>query len=338
MTLAGALATTAAGAGIEREVRFRAGDATIAGTLYAPGRGRYAALIIVPGAGDAGRKSPMLAEVVARIRQPLVERGFAVLSYDKQGTGESSGRPATGIPEEAGVAIAAFDFLERCPEIERGHIGLYAVSHGGWVAPVVASKVHGLRAIVLVSTAPFSPLEQDLFAREHMDYIANGDRNVAARVGAIRRAIHTYLATGRGYEDARRAYARLDSDSACAYFKTQVPAVPARVPTPQELPALDLPYFRGATFDPVPFLATMRQPTIAIYGERDPLVDAARSASVLKELASRRPGWDLTVKVYAGAGHGIELREERSPIHNPNAPRPAGYPEQMLDWLDQHLK
>ena len=96
---------------VARDVRLRAGGAWISGTLYAPGPGRHAALILVPGAGAAGHKDPGFAPVNQRIRQPLIDHGFAVLVYDKPGTGESSGPLAASIEDEAraGVDRPQFD-------------------------------------------------------------------------------------------------------------------------------------------------------------------------------------------------------------------------------------
>ena len=323
---------------LAREVSFPSGKDTVSATLYLPGPGRHPALIVLAAPSEGGRKQPMRSRISAVIRQPLLDRGYAVLVYDAVGVGESSGSPATTIEEEAVAGRAAFRFLAAQPEIDAERIGLYAVSHSGWTAPVVAAQEPRVRGVVLISTAPVSPLQQGFFSRQNMDFIAGRDRATAERVGSIRRAIQTYLATGQGYDDAKRAYAELEADTSLAYFKSQRPSIPATLPTLEERTRLDLPYFRTATFDPSPWIAAMRQPTLVLLGESDPLVNAPEAARIFREHAAKKPRWDLTVKVYPGAGHALELRSERSPIHDPGAPRAKGHPDELLAWLDQRLR
>jgi pimeloyl-ACP methyl ester carboxylesterase len=317
----------------EEDVRFA--GATLAGTLYTPGPGRHAAILVLPGAIDAGRKSPMLARIGAVIREPLLARGFAVFFYDKPGIGESRGRPAETLAAEARAAESALRFLAHRPEVDPRRIVLYAVSHSGWVAPIVAVRHPETRAVVLVSTAAFSPLEQSVFAMRNLDELTRNDPPLAARSGDLRRAIYTYLTTGRGYEEAHRADAAIASDTALRYLRSESPRIPSPLPAPGERVARLTPFFRDAAFDPVPWLGRIRQPTIAVFGENDPLVDAKHSAAVFRRLGAKRPGWDLTVKVYSGAGHGIEVRKPGGPVHDPTAPRPAGYPDDLLEWLTQ---
>ena len=325
---------------IAKEVKFPSGEATIAGTLYLPGPGgSWPTLIVVPGSGDEGRKSPMISRISEIIRTPLLQAGYAVFFYDKRGIGESTGKPAVDLEDAATVTTAAFDFLRLQTEVDAHRIGLYAVSNGAWLAPIVAVKQPEIRLVVLISVAAFTPLEQNLFAFENTDYILGKSRALAEKAGSVRRAILTYLATGEGYAAAEAAYAQLASDPELAYLKGQPPPLPATLPERAQLGRPEFAVFRGLTFDPLPWLRALKQPTLVVLGERDPLVDAKRSATVLHEIGQSKPGWDLTVKVYPGAGHGIELREsDRSPIHNPNAPRPAGYPQEMLQWIDAHMK
>ena len=145
--------------------------------------------------------------------------GYAVLFYDKRRVGESTGKPTDDINESAKVAAAAVEFLKQQPEVDSKRIALYAVSNGAWIAPIVASKTSDVRAVVLVSVAPFSPLEQDFFAYEHTDFIRDGDRALAERASELRSAIHRYLATGKGYDAAKAAYAVIGSDPKLAYMK-----------------------------------------------------------------------------------------------------------------------
>ena len=71
------------------EVRFRSGDFDLVGTLHLPaGQGPYGALVLVHGSGPQTRESTPSSGL---IRRRFVEAGYAVLSWDKPGSGESTG-------------------------------------------------------------------------------------------------------------------------------------------------------------------------------------------------------------------------------------------------------
>src|SRR5262249_55744725 len=71
------------------QVRFASGDNVLAGTLYLPRtRGPHPALSLVLGSGSADRTYGGTATALA---QHFARHGFACLSWDKPGVGQSTG-------------------------------------------------------------------------------------------------------------------------------------------------------------------------------------------------------------------------------------------------------
>ena len=83
-------------------------------------------------------------------------RGFAVLSYDKRGGGESTGQPLNDIATEeslpllAGDAAAAVGWLAARPDLDRGRIGLSGGSQAGWTIPLAADAQPAVRFAVVI--------------------------------------------------------------------------------------------------------------------------------------------------------------------------------------------
>jgi 2,6-dihydroxypseudooxynicotine hydrolase len=76
-----------------------------------------------------------------------VERGLATLAFDGPGQGETLFRMPWRRDFEQSV-IAVLDFLEQCPQIDAGRIGIIGRSTGGYYAPKAASMDTRIRAAV----------------------------------------------------------------------------------------------------------------------------------------------------------------------------------------------
>ena len=123
------------------EVGFRNGPVRLAGTLYLPPKSertrdtRYPALVLVHGSEANDRHSfggfPLI----------LAGEGFAVLAYDKRGTGSSTGDwKSVGLEPLADDLAQAVRLLGERADIDRTRIGLIGFSEGAWVAPLAASR------------------------------------------------------------------------------------------------------------------------------------------------------------------------------------------------------
>ena len=83
-------------------------------------------------------------------------------------------------------------------------------------------------------------------------------------------------------------------------------------------------------FDPLPYWLELKVPGLGGNGEKDRNVPGRRSLAVLEEARRRNPGADITVKVFAGSGHGLEEGDQ------------AGIRREclqlMVDWIRSKTK
>lgn len=105
----------------------------------------------------------------------LASQGFAVLTYDKRGVGDSGGTYQEFASESnltllAEDALAGVNYLKGLGEIDTRHIGLIGNSQAGWIIPIAAAS-SDVRFFVILSGPVVSVGIEDRYSR----YTNNGD-------------------------------------------------------------------------------------------------------------------------------------------------------------------
>jgi pimeloyl-ACP methyl ester carboxylesterase len=137
----------------EEEISFSRDQATLSGTLTLPeGKGPFPAVILIGGSGPTTRDEPFFGHrpflVLADF---LTRRGFAVLRYDKRGSGSSTGdNPNATTADFADDAQAGVEFLRGRSDIDGRRLGLIGHSEGALVASLVAAKYKSASFLVLL--------------------------------------------------------------------------------------------------------------------------------------------------------------------------------------------
>jgi len=170
----------------ERGVRFASQGAVLASTLSVPpGPGPRPGIVILQGSGALDRHFESISQEI------YLSLGFAVLAFDKRGVGASTGvfPGELATPESIGTqatdAAAAARFLMAQPGIDPRQVGFDGNSQGGWVAPLAAARVRGLRFAILIASPAVTSGQQQLYAgfSGGSQYVpAQSDRAVDAAV------------------------------------------------------------------------------------------------------------------------------------------------------------
>jgi len=130
------------------------GDVQLAFSLDLPeGTGPFPAVVTGHGSGRITRQQ------LTWLSFQWTRRGFAVLRFDKRGTGESTGTyvnvgthdSPTVFPRLASDIVAAVRFLKTRPEIDPRRIGLTGNSQAGWILPIAARELGDVPFMVLLS-------------------------------------------------------------------------------------------------------------------------------------------------------------------------------------------
>jgi pimeloyl-ACP methyl ester carboxylesterase len=290
------------------EVSIRSGDATLAATLVLPKRAApVPAVVFVAGLAPRGDSARFLSAAFA-------ERGFAVLTYDHRGIGQSTGQRHASFDTLAGDAAAAVRYLASQKEIDAKRIGIRGQSQGAWIAPLAAMGAPVAFAI-LTGGGGVSPWESETYAvpaRMRAAGFADSDLADASR---YLKMMFEVGRTGRGWEQLSATIA--SSRERGAKWLGEYGAVP---PSLQYLCEL----WQGEfSYDPKPALRRLTVPVLALEGENDLYSPPAETLRVLDaSLASR----DKTLRLVPKATHDFHLAGAPLPLVSND------YLNAMLSW------
>jgi uncharacterized protein len=140
------------------EIAFSNQAIQLAGTLYKPDiNPPFPATVVIHPASGGDRTDSFYDH----LRSVLPEHGIAVLIFDRRGSGKSEGNFETADFEDlASDVIAAVEYLQSRPDIEKSKIGLHGTSQGAWIAPIAAARKADIAFIVAVSASGVSPADQ----------------------------------------------------------------------------------------------------------------------------------------------------------------------------------
>jgi alpha-beta hydrolase superfamily lysophospholipase len=133
------------------------GGFELAGTLTWPRKpGKLPCVVTITGSGPQERDEaiPMVRgyRPFRQIADTLARRGIAVLRLDDRGTGASGGRFAGSTSADFADDVQdALRWLRGVKDIDSASVALLGHSEGGLVAPLVALREPGLRALVLMA-------------------------------------------------------------------------------------------------------------------------------------------------------------------------------------------
>jgi pimeloyl-ACP methyl ester carboxylesterase len=308
-------------------IEFRSDGNTLRGFIDLPhGSGRHPAVVMVQGSGPSD--VTVDTRPFEELRAAFKRAGIAMLIWDKAGNGCSEGKYSHGFPlrERATEALAAVQLLRQRADIDPTRIGLWGVSQGAWVAPMTAVRSKDVAFLITVSAPGRDAISQMIFAG----------------VTAIRDS-------GIGAAEVDRARATLESAFAIAraggtpeeFLAAAEPLLKYSVL--REWSMLDatsrglmsaVRYVPDWSISADLVLAAVRQPTLVIFGDRDPLIDNSESNAIYRDTFARSGHADLTVRTLKNAGHAMVA----TPANNGAAASmfAAGYIETMIEWLQAH--
>ena len=262
-------------------------------SLYYAGEGRRAAVILVHGNDPESRQMGFIIPF-------FVCNGVNVISYDQRGVGESDGDWfLNGPSQRADDVEAIYDAMRSDPHVDSRRIGIWGFSNGGWTAPLVA--IHRPVAFMILKSAPTESLARNIDYEVEQSLRRHEAQQAAPEAIALWHAFEGSLDGTTSWSDTKRLY---DADAKLPWFQySLMPDLGISIPPPPEKIAG---LRRFVTFDPTQTLLSIAStPTLALYGALDRNVDAADSATHLREYLTRAGDRDVTIRVYPNAGHQL---------------------------------
>lgn len=273
---------------IER-ARFtaRSGDVALSGELATP-RGARGSVLMIYGSGPAPKEAFDLWAFW------FLAQGFAVITYDKRGSGSSSGDwRLAGLEQLAADARAVLATAR-----ERGAptpVYAWGASQAGWIMPQLGAA-GVLSGIVMHAGSAEHPRQQILSA------VDAELRAYGFPPGEIERAL-AYYALDTDVSCGVRPWSEIDA----AFRRASASGAEWLIAPPVAADAPERTMIRlMADFDPAPFWRANRAPTLALFGAKDWIVPAERNLRALQSMAS---GETLTVHVMPDANHLMFIAE-----------------------------
>ncbi|WP_326808712.1 alpha/beta hydrolase [Streptomyces sp. NBC_01186] len=175
---------------LREHVTFAGDAAKLTGHLFLPDLTGTDDAAPVPGVVVAGTWTSVKEQLADRYAEQLARRGFAALSFDFTGYGESAGEPRDYESPELKIRDirAAADFLTGHPAVSDGQLGALGVCAGAMYASAFAAEDSRVRSLALV--APW------LHDRRICEENYGGPEGIDAKKAAAAEARRRYEETG----------------------------------------------------------------------------------------------------------------------------------------------
>ena len=321
----------------EESVTFHNGAVTLSGTLLLPRtKGPHPAIILGHGSGAQDRNG-----YVANIRfmaDHLARSGVAVLTYDKRGSGRSTGDWSTAsFADLAGDLITGVRLLRARPDIIPSQVGVGGSSQVGWVAAKAVTQMPEIGFVMLTGAAGsgYTVEEQNLYNTEVEMRAAGLSEDRIARALELQRGFFNMLRQGQGadaqsYDAAVRA-AREDSALRDWIF-----------PLSDEVDWNSRSAWYTAlevAFDPLPSWRAYHGPVLGVFGELDAQTPVGGVVPRFTQALMARKTSDFTVTVFPNASHLMMEATRPSDEELPRLTRMIpGYYDFVTEWLRGRLR
>lgn len=310
----------------QTEVKIQNGEIALAGELISSdSRAVQPGIVIIPGGGP--QKRDLLQSWW------WAYNGFTVLTYDKRGAGRSMGTSKqASILDLAEDAIAAVRMLRHNGKITKGQVGIIGHSEGGFVAPVVASRLKDLSFVIALAPSLFAMPQQVVHEVGTTLQCQGFSADDISRAKTLRDSLNrTVLANG--------PWPKLASDIQAAekekWFRE------ARVTTQWKKPSADMieANRRYLDFEPASFWIHVRAPVLAIYGEVDTQIATAESQKSLQSALRKAQHHDHIIQVFPKTNHiFLEADSGCSDEYSKLSRIVPGYFHTLITWTLRHVR
>jgi len=281
------------------EITFESGPFHVVGDLRLPGgTGPFPVVLFVHGSSPTDRMGKL--GMYLPIMERMLEAGYATFSWDKPGTGESTGQMDgyRVIEQRAQILLDAIEVMKAHPDINAGQIGLWGISEAGYVMPHALSLSEDIAFMICVSCpgmAGYDLMAFQVTALALCDGVPDDKADQKTRLLTELDRARTYETYEEylHYREILAALAGLTAVSLDAY-----PVLSEQ--TWQENPSVN-----SGTWNPIKVIEQNRIPVLAIFGDRDRQLDPLQGAYAYRKALGQAGSPESRVELFPTANHGI---------------------------------
>lgn len=281
------------------EVTVQAETFTVVGDLYLPAEGsRHPLAVWVHGSG------PLTRQLMAPLLRPQIEvflkAGFAFFIDDIPGSGASQGQIQSVFRDRALILTREIETLRQRPDIAPDRVGVVGASQAGVVMPL-AAKDAGFAFMIAEACVAEASYRQDAYLAEQL---AICEGKSPAEAAEVARAIRLRYEAD-SFPDYVAAAERVNGDETCRMIGIDNPLLTeerfrTRNRSPQRL---------GSYFDPMPLVAEMSAPVLALFGGKDKNIDSRQGVVAYRQALAVGRNPLSRVEMIAGANHALFAAE-----------------------------
>jgi pimeloyl-ACP methyl ester carboxylesterase len=290
----------------------------LVGTLHAPdSKAPHPMVVMIPGSGPSDRSSD---GYFAPIREVFLARGIGTFAFDKPGCGDSSGDWRDhGLNERADQVMAAVTSLRHNSVVKTACIGLWGHSQGGWIVQMLAARLSGLPFAIANSGPSIDLPTQDLYGCEHsMRADGHPEADIDLALGFVA-DIHRAARQGLSFQTVQTRLLEPARGQSWYGYLTLDDEADWRLVT----------RFVTEGYQPLEALKQIRCPYLAVYGGRDVLLPAWRSAEETGAALQQAGNQDSAVVVFPEGDHRVQQQ---------GGTFVPGYLELLAGWASTHVR
>lgn len=294
----------------------------LGGTLMKPpGPGPHPAIVLIHGAAGGRR------DLYRAYAEHFIQAGLAALVYDKRGNGESAGNaePELTFEEKSFDAEAWVDYLQSRPDIRSDRVGVWGISNGSWVAPMVAARRPDVAFVAVVGASGTTAIETEIHRRAFDLREQDVPHEQVEQVAELWRLIYKLLVSRQpDAEHAERfdhltklvqasgvlARVRLQQYAIDEPFLGPIPPYQSYQQVIDELPQnSDTDEW---TCDPADYYKVISAPVLFLVGDHDSNLPALRSAQRISKTLHDAGNYRGTILLFPNTGHMMNVVEPGS--------------------------
>jgi len=283
------------------EITFHSGHFRVVGDLKMPeGKGPHPVILFVHGDGPNNRTSGVTYP-------PIMERmlcaGYATFSWDKPGTGESTGQIDRSrlLEQRSQIVLDAIEVLKKHSDIDAKKIGLWGISQAGYIMPIVLSKCKDIAFMIAVSYPGEAGVEQGAYLVSRQAVCAGlreeDAKQVENLISVIERA-GTYEEYVQ-YKKQLAVYPSLHSITELGLNMRIRPREEWHVHDP------DHDYF----WNPMEVIEQTTIPVLAFFGEKDTQADPLQGVTAYRAALKSAGNPKSCVELIPGVDHNLIISE-----------------------------
>jgi len=318
---------------------FRFENKTFRGLIESPINEKpNAIIIIIPG---DGKTDFVTGNWWAGVRDNFVSSGLSVCFWDKAGCGESDGdyEHNQSVQNSAQEAYKAIQELKKQEEYKNLKIGLWGISRGGFICPLIY-ELYPFDFWISVSGTDDKESFGYLLKSNLMIY--GKSKKEALLLYESWMNGHKIFCAGGSFEDFYQATLPLMQDSLCQKlfgFSPEITEEDKELYYSNQSQVIDFDNKSGLQIYVPDFQTTLSKincPVLAIFGENDSQVDWRKTKELYEKTIGKATPPLLTVKTFEKCNHSLQKCEScgiGEDLSKYNWSACDGYYETMNDWL-----